>query len=139
MIKLNVETYGKKDAIGFLPSDLIKYAPVFTGRKERTEVQIQKMVESLLTEGQLQDVVYRINFDRQPVLIAGMTRALAAARINELGLTDAAGNKYSLMNPFILTGRCKSIKQDRDGELDALFLTWFENATETRTALNALD
>ena len=139
MIKLSVDTYGKKDAIEFLPSDLIKYAPKFTGRKERTEAQIMKMVDSLLSEGQLQDIVYRIDFDRHPVLIAGMTRALAANYINEHGLTDVAGNKYSKRNPFILTGRCKTIKQDKEGELEALFLTWFENAQETRTALTAVD
>lgn len=139
MIKLNVETYGKKDAIGFLPSDLLKYAPKFTGRKERTEAQIQAMVDSLLSEGQLQDVAYWIDFNRHPILIAGMTRALAANRINERGLTDVTGFTYSEKNPFILTGRCKTVKQGKDGELEALFLTWFENAAETRTALNPVD
>ena len=139
MIKLNVETYGKKDSIGLLPADLIKFAPKFTGRKERTEAQIQKMVESLLSEGQIEDVVYRPNFERQPVLIAGMTRALAADRINKEGLTDAKGNTYSEKTPFILTGRCKTFKQDKSGDLEALMLTWFENASDTRTPLTAVD
>ena len=139
MIKLSVDTYGKKDSIGLLPADLIANAPKFTGRKERTEAQIAKMVTSLLTEGQIEDIVYRINFERQPVLIAGMTRALAADRINKQGLTDVKGNKYSDKSPFILTGRCKNFKQDKSGDLEALMLTWFENSTDTRTPLTAVD
>jgi hypothetical protein len=134
MIKLNVATFGKKDAIGFLPADLIANAPKFTGRKERTEESIAAMVTSLLTEGQIQDIVYRIGFDRKPILIAGMTRALAGDRINKQGLTDAAGNMYSETNPFVLTGRCKNVN-----ELDALFATFRENDGDTRTPLTMSD
>jgi ParB-like chromosome segregation protein Spo0J len=139
VIKLAVQTYGKKDNIGFLPADLLANLPAFTGRKKRTPQQIQKMVDSLLKEGQIQDVVYRISFDRKPVLVAGVTRAMAGDRINKEGLTDAKGNTYTEANPFILTGRCKSFKQDRSGELDALCMTWFENAEDTRTPLNDVD
>jgi hypothetical protein len=134
MIKLNVATYGKKDAIGFLPADLIANLPAFTGRKDRTEEAINAMVESLLTEGQIEDVVYRISFDRKPILVTGVTRALAADRINKQKLTDPNGNTYSDKNPFILTGRCKNVN-----DLDALFLTYRENAGDTRTPMTELD
>lgn len=134
MIKLTVPTFGKKDAIGFRPSDLLASLPKFTGRKERTEEAIVAMVESLLNEGQIQDVTYRISFDRKPILITGVTRAMAADRINKQGLTDAKGNAYSEESPFILTGVCKNVS-----ELDALFQTFRENDSETRTPMTMED
>jgi hypothetical protein len=139
MIKLTVPTFGKKDALGFRASDLLANLPAFTGRKDRTEEQIQNMVTSLLTEGQIEDVVYRINFDRKPVLVAGVTRALAAERITKQGLTDAKGFTYNEENPFILTGRCKNFKQGKEGDLEALFVTWFENSAATRTPMTEVD
>src|ERR1044071_3234361 len=142
MIKLNVPTFGKKDAIGFRPSDLLANLPAFTGRKDRTEEAIASMVESLLNEGQIQDVSYRISFDRKPILITGVTRALAADRINKQGLksvrTDADGKvteiKHSEENPFVLTGVCKNVS-----EIDALFQTFRENDGETRTPMTMSD
>jgi uncharacterized protein with PIN domain len=134
MIKLNVSTYGKKDALGFLPADLLANLPKFTGRKDRTEEQIEAMVVSLLEEGQINDLTYRISFDRKPILITGVTRTLAADRINKEGLTDSKGRTYSNEEPFILSAVCKNVS-----ELDALFQTFRENDGDTRTSMTKTD
>jgi len=134
MIKTSVPTFGKTDAIKFRPSDLIPFLPAFTGRKQRTEEQIDAMVESLLNEGQIQPIVYRIGFGRNPIIIAGTTRVLAADRINSQGLTDSKGNTYSQENPFVLSAVCKNVN-----DLEALILTFMENSGDTRTPVNELD
>ena len=135
MIKLAVKTYGKKDALGFAPADLLASLPAFTGRKNRTPEAIRAMAESLLTEGQIQDVTYRIGFDRKPVLITGVTRALAADLIGKEKMTHPkTGVTYSDENPFILTGVCKNVN-----DLEALFQTFHENNADTRTPMNELD
>jgi hypothetical protein len=128
MIKLNVDTYGKIDAIKLNPADLLATLPEFTGRVDRTEEQIQAKVDSLLKVGQIHSVLYRLNEDREPVLITGVTRTLAAQRITEQGLTDANGVTYGKKNPFVLKGELKSAKGNKPlSYLDALFLTFAEN------------
>ena len=134
MIKVTVDTYGKTDAIKFLPADLLANLPAFTGRKDRTEEQIQEMVTSLLEDGQINDLTYRLSFDRKPILITGVTRALAADRINKQGLTDSKGNKYSKKEPFVLRAVYQNLS-----ELEALFQTFRENDGGTRTAMTMGD
>lgn len=128
-IKMSVKTYGKKDALGYLPEDLIRYFSEFTGRVERSEEAIEKMVQSLLQQGQLQPILYYKGFGDVPITIAGHTRILAADRINQRCLGG-----FSPANPFIITGILKQVN-----DLEALLMTFTENDDETRTGINALD
>ena len=84
-IKLSVETHGKKDVFAFDPRDLVKNFGAYTGRKERTDAQIDAMVETLLADGQIEPFLYRKGFDGEPIPITGHTRILAAVRIAEIG------------------------------------------------------
>lgn len=128
MIKLNVPTYGKTDSIKLNPADLLETLPEFTGRADRTEEQIQAKVVSLLAVGQIHPVLYRVNDERKPVLITGVTRAIAADRITKQGLTDANGVTYGPENPFTLKAECKSAAGNRPlSPLEALLLTFQEN------------
>lgn len=127
--KFSVETHGKQDAYGFVPSDLVSNFAKFTGRATRSEESIDKMVESLLIDGQEQPFTFRKGFGDVPIPITGHTRILAADRINQQGLGG-----YSNENPFIVKGLMKSVNEE-----EAILHTFRENDDETRTPTNALD
>lgn len=142
-LKIATNTYGKRDGHGFLPSDLIGNFSSYTGRKARTEEQIDKMVQSLLHVGQENNFLYRKGFKGEAIPVSGHTRILAAARINERGLVgkrfDTEGNpvgevKYGPDNPFIIYGTYRQMTAE-----EALFHTFAENDDETRTPLNEVD
>ncbi|SRR5579883_702581 len=136
-IKLSVETYGKKDVFAFDPRDLVKNFAAYTGRHERTEQQINDMVQSLLVEGQLQPFLYRKGEKGQPIPVSGHTRILAALRIIERKLQDKDVTKpaYGPKNPFLVYGM---LRPNIDA-LEALLLTFRENSDDTRTPPNDLD
>src|ERR1700729_736249 len=100
-VKFAVETK-KGDSYRFFPSDL-RFS-TFTGRHfGPSEESIEKMVQSLLTHGQLEDLGVRKDFDDSPVVVFGHTRVLAAQRINERHLTP---------EPFMLRGTYFSINEE---------------------------
>lgn len=130
-----VETYGKKDGLGFNPSDLVKRFAKFTGRKDRSEAAIEKMAQSLLLHGQEQNFLYRKDqFSGEPIPVTGHTRILAGDKITRMRMTGANGVQYSPKNPFILYGTFRAMN-----ELDAVIHTFVENDDETRTPLNDVD
>ena len=130
-----VETFGKKDGLGFNPSDLVPRFAKFTGRKDRTEAQIDAMVKSLLQHGQEQNFLYRKDqFTGEPIPVTGHTRILAGDKINRCRMVGANGAQYSLKNPFILYGTFRAMN-----ELDAVIHTFVENDDATRTPLNDVD
>src|ERR1035441_9296584 len=138
----NTKTYGKKDSYGYVAADLIPKFAAFTGRVERTEDQIEKMVLSLLRNGQEQDFTYRLDEERNVVPVTGHTRILAADRITKAGMKgvryDPNGREYEVQfstdNPFILTGRLHAMNA-----LEAIIHTFVENDSDTRTPLNDMD
>lgn len=142
-LKVAVKTYGKRDGHGFLPSDLIPNFAPYTGRKERTEASIEKMVASLLALGQQNNFVYRKGFNGEPIPVSGHTRIIAANLINERRLVgkvfDNEGNvtgevQYGPDNPFVIYGTYK-----RMNDVEAMFATFAENDDETRTPLTDVD
>jgi ParB-like chromosome segregation protein Spo0J len=129
-----VTTHGKKDELGFNPLELVPNFSAFTGRKERTEDAIQKMIASFLLHGQEQAFLYRKGFAGNPIPVTGHTRILAAARITSEGMTDAKGNTYSPDNPFVVYGTYRQMN-----ELEAVIHTFVENDPDSRTPINDVD
>lgn len=135
MLKLSgVTTLGKVDTLKFNPTELVPNFAAFTGRKARTEAQIEAMAASLLLNGQIENFLYRKGFKSEPIPVTGHTRILAAARITREGRTGANGVKYSLENPFVVRGDFRQLN-----EVEAMFVTFAENDEDTRTKLNDVD
>lgn len=134
-LSVSVQTYGKRDGYGFNACDLVPNFAAFTGRKSRTEEQIDKMVDSLLRHGQEQNFLYRKGFNEEPIPVTGHTRILAGARITDRRMKSLCGKiQYGPENPFPIFGTFRKMN-----EFDAMFHTFAENDDETRTAMNAVD
>jgi ParB-like chromosome segregation protein Spo0J len=82
---------------------------------------VEEMAESLLTEGQKQNVIVRKDNENAPVLVAGFRRRAAALLINEkrndknfrAKLSEAAIAKLDAMGdePFVLEAKLESINE----------------------------
>lgn len=132
MIKFSTTTYGKKDAPGFLPADLKKNFAAYTGRKTRTDEQIEEMVQSLLAGGQKVPITVRRGDNDEAIPVTGHTRILAADIINKEQMKgyriDVATGvqtdvQYNAKNPFILNGIFQPMNA-----VDAIFASFVENA-----------
>lgn len=114
----------RKDSILIAPEDLV--FSDFTGRKHgATKENIEKMSESMLKHGQLQDIGVRKNFNNQPVVIFGHTRAKAGLLINETKRTP---------EPFLLRATFFAVNEE-----EAAIMTILENAEDTRTPVSCID
>jgi len=142
-LALAVQTFGKRDGLGFRASDLIPNFAAFTGRAERTEDHIAAMVDSLLLHGQEQNILYRKDkITNLPIPISGHTRILAADRITQNCMTGTRINpdgtettvQYSPENPFIIYGTYKQCS-----EFEAIFHTFVENDGDARRVMTDLD
>jgi ParB-like chromosome segregation protein Spo0J len=141
MIKFSTETHGKKDAPRFLPADLKKNFAKYTGRVERTDAQIEDMVQSLLAGGQKVPITVRRGDNDKAIPVTGHTRILAADIINKKKMKgyrlDVATGveteiQYGPDAPFLLDAMFQPMN-----ETEALFSSFVENAT--RNGLTDMD
>lgn len=122
-VKFSIDS-SRGENFRFDPDELI--FSDFTGRKYgASEAAIQKMVDSILVDGQLQDIGVRKNFEGQAVVIFGHTRVLAIRRINEL----------KLVTPKMLV---RAVYFNCNEE-EAAIMTLRENDDDTRTAITPID
>jgi len=134
--KFSIDVQGKRDCWAFDPFD-IEFSK-FTGRQERSDEQIDAMVQSLLAYGQEQPIKVRKGFDGKPIAVSGHTRILAARRITERKLSGTVGGKeevqFSPDNPFVVYGVLGQMN-----DLEAAVHTFVENDGDSRTPLNPVD
>lgn len=124
-----VQPAEKGDVYKFDPRDLAARFASFTGRQARGEEAIEAMAESLLLHGQEQAILYRKGPDGDPAPVSGHTRILAAARI-----TEQSRGMYSPDQPFLIRGEYRQMNAE-----EALFHTYVENSSDSRTPLNDVD
>lgn len=113
--------FGKKTAYTLNPSLIQLPDHSLQGRFGIKPKAVEEMAESLLTEGQKQNVIVRKDNDNNPVLVAGFRRRAAAILINDKRkdkafrekLSEAAIAKLDAMGdePFLLEAKLESINE----------------------------